>query len=134
MRREQLKQEKSNSPDDTFFSHMPALFCLDTAACCRCNERAQLFATGQCGCLDYDLTQGDDWETIYNAMGFDAIISEYDNDTKRAVIKTVCNSSIYLGEHMHVSCVPYRSKEHLIILQELAYIRVSQCSIDHPTT
>lgn len=95
----------------------------------------QLYATGQCGCLDYDLTQGDDWETIYNEMGFASIISEYDDDTKRTVVEAVCGSTIFFGEHLHVSCVPYRSEHlNLMFLQVFAHIRVSQCSIDQPTT
>ena len=66
-------------------------------------HRTQLFSSGQCGCLEYDLTQGDDWQTIYYSQGFDSIISEYDDDTKREVIKVVCGSTNFLGEHIGVS-------------------------------
>jgi len=66
-------------------------------------QRTQLFSSGQCGCLDYDLTEGDDWLTIYDSQGFDDIIPEYDNSTKRAVIRAVCGSTNFLGEHIGVS-------------------------------
>lgn len=68
--------------------------------------RTQLFESGQCGCLGYDLSQGDDWQTIYynSSAGFeDYLVGDYDDDTKRKAVAEVCASTIYLGEHMHVS-------------------------------
>lgn len=66
----------------------------------------QLFATGQCGCLGYDLTQGDDWKTIYynSSLDFDAVISDYDDTTKRETVAAVCTSTIFDGDHLQV-CV-----------------------------
>lgn len=68
-------------------------------------HKPQVYARGQCGCLGYDLTQGDDWKTIYyNSTGdFDSYISEYDDDTKRRVIAEICSSTTTNGEHLHVS-------------------------------
>ncbi|CAM9655020.1 unnamed protein product [Pylaiella littoralis] len=68
----------------------------------------EIFNSGQCGCLGYDLSQGDDWKTIYynSTAEFDSIIGDYDDDTKRAVVKEVCASTIYLGEHVHAGSSP----------------------------
>lgn len=82
----------------------------------------QLFNSGQCGCLGYDLSQGDDWKTIYynSTAEFDSIIGDYDDDTKRAVVKEVCASTIYLGEHMHV-CMRVRVCVYLLPSWPLGY-------------
>eukprot|EP00903_Cladosiphon_okamuranus_P021957 g20189.t1 len=62
----------------------------------------ELFSSGQCGCLGYDLTQGDDWQAIYynSVVDFDDVIGNFDNDTKRAVVAAVCASTIYDGDHL----------------------------------
>lgn len=69
-------------------------------------QLAQVFSSGRCGCLGYDLKQGDDWQKIYynSTMEFDDIIGEHDDDTKRLVVEAVCESTIYFGDHIHV-CV-----------------------------
>ncbi|CAM9789553.1 unnamed protein product, partial [Scytosiphon promiscuus] len=63
---------------------------------------AMLFASGQCGCLGYDLTQGDDWKTIYynSSLDFDAVISDFDDITKRDTVAAVCASTIFDGDHL----------------------------------
>lgn len=63
----------------------------------------QLVSRGQCGCLGYDLTQGDDYEILYESMmGLDGVIGSYDADTKRQVVAAVCNSTIAIGDHLQV--------------------------------
>lgn len=59
-----------------------------------------------CGCLGFDLFQGDDWQTIYynSTINFDDVLSEYDDDTKREVVAAVCSSTIHDGDHLTVSC------------------------------
>ncbi|CAN0363328.1 unnamed protein product [Pylaiella littoralis] len=63
----------------------------------------EILSSGQCGCQGYDLTQGDDWQTIYynSTVAFDDVISEYDDDTKRQVVEAVCASTIYVGDNIH---------------------------------
>lgn len=58
-----------------------------------------------CGCLGYDLFQGDDWQEIYynSTINFDDVISEYDDDIKREVVAAVCSSTIHDGDHLTVS-------------------------------
>lgn len=63
---------------------------------------AQLFASGQCGCLDYDLTQGDDYEAIYNALSLDPVIGDESVDTKRKVVALICSSTSNDGDHLTV--------------------------------
>lgn len=47
----------------------------------------QVFASGQCGCQGYDLTQGDDYETIFDTMAdMTDIIGGFDSDIKRQVV------------------------------------------------
>eukprot|EP00752_Nemacystus_decipiens_P005412 g4907.t1 len=62
-----------------------------------------VFSSGACGCLGYDLVQGDDWRAIYyntnSPIDFDAVLSDYDDDTKRAVVAAVCSSTIHDGDH-----------------------------------
>eukprot|EP00752_Nemacystus_decipiens_P008279 g7402.t1 len=61
-----------------------------------------LFSSGQCGCLEFDLTQGDDWQVIYynSTVDFDDVIGDYDDETKRAVVAAVCASTIFDGDHL----------------------------------
>ncbi|CAN0234756.1 unnamed protein product [Pylaiella littoralis] len=63
----------------------------------------EVFSSGRCGCLGYDLKQGDDWQKIYynSTMEFDDIMGEHDDDTKRLVVEAVCESTIYFGDHIH---------------------------------
>lgn len=70
-----------------------------------------------CGCLGYDLSQGDDWETIYynSTIDYDNVISEYDDDTKRAVVAAVCASTIHDGDHLTVSCACARGFLPIVI-------------------
>ena len=76
---------------------------------CNADNSTQVYSSGKCGCLGYDLSEeSDDWQTIYyNSTGeFDSIIGEYDDDTKRRVVAEICSSTIYNGEHLHVSGSP----------------------------
>ncbi|CAM9241469.1 unnamed protein product [Ectocarpus sp. 12 AP-2014] len=63
----------------------------------------ELFSTGKCGCLGYDLSQGDDWKTIYtnSIVDFDAVIGDFDDDTKRQVLAALCVSTMFDGDHLH---------------------------------
>lgn len=68
---------------------------------------AQLFASGQCGCLDYDLTQGDDYETVYNRLDMiDDVMGDASADTKRQVVELICGSAVNDGDHLQVRSVP----------------------------
>lgn len=63
----------------------------------------QLFASGQCGCQGYDLTQGDDYETIYNRLDLiDELIGSASSDVKRQVVEIICSSTVNDGDHLQV--------------------------------
>lgn len=59
----------------------------------------------RCGCLDYDLTQGDDYITVleYMKLGSD-LLEGHDEDTKRTVVKMICDSNTNPGDHLQVIC------------------------------
>lgn len=64
----------------------------------------QVFQTGVCGCLDYDLTQGDDYQTIMGKLSdTDDLIGGFDEDTQRRVVSLLCNSVIGYGEQTQVT-------------------------------
>lgn len=64
---------------------------------------AQVVSSGMCGCLGYDLTQGDDYETIFNNMVLmDEVIGDADADTKRQVVAAMCSTTINDGDHLQV--------------------------------
>lgn len=63
----------------------------------------QLVSRGQCGCLGYDLTQGYDYEIVYESMmGLDDVIGGHDVDTKRQVVAAICSSTMAIGDHLQV--------------------------------
>ncbi|CAM9856817.1 unnamed protein product [Pylaiella littoralis] len=63
-----------------------------------------LFAGGQCGCLDYDLTQGDDYEIVYDSLlSMDSYIGDASADTKRQVVALMCGSTVNDGDHVQAS-------------------------------
>ena len=63
----------------------------------------KIFATGVCGCQDYDLTQGDDYLKIFRTMAFmDEYMKDTDDDTKRELVSILCSSTINDGDHLQV--------------------------------
>lgn len=63
----------------------------------------QVFKSGVCGCLDYDLTQGDDYQTIFDTMYLmNYYLGDEDDDTKRKVVELICSSTINDGEFLQV--------------------------------
>ncbi|CAM9627145.1 unnamed protein product, partial [Pylaiella littoralis] len=63
----------------------------------------ELFASGRCGCLDYDLTQGDDYEAIYTALYIDYYMGDASSDIKRQVVALICGSIVNNGDHLQAS-------------------------------
>lgn len=60
----------------------------------------------RCGCLGYNLTEGNDYERIYHTMSvIDDVIGDYDADTKRQVVEAICTTTLVDGDHLQVSCV-----------------------------
>ena len=63
----------------------------------------KVVSSGICGCHDFDLTQGDDYLTIFSTLSF---LSEYladaDESTKRTVVSIFCTSTISDGDHLQV--------------------------------
>lgn len=69
----------------------------------RTKNDMQILADGTCGCLGYDLSQGDDWKTIYNSMSFVSdYIGDFDDDTKRQVVAALCTGTVNDGDHLQV--------------------------------
>lgn len=81
-----------------FNSHPPW-----TSLCWRLH---QLVSSGQCGCLDHDLTQGGDYEVIYDSMmGLSDVIGDFDESTKRQVVEAFCDSTMSIGDNLQVSSI-----------------------------
>ena len=69
----------------------------------------QVLESGTCGCLDFDLKSGNDYEIILpNMVLMDSLIGDYDEDTQRAVIDTLCNGMSNDGDHLQVKGVGRR--------------------------
>lgn len=71
--------------------------------CRRAVRHPQLLSSGQCGCLDYDLTQGDDYEEVYNRLDLiDDLIGDAPAEVKRKVVSIICSTTINDGDHLQV--------------------------------
>lgn len=69
-----------------------------------CKFSKQVLASAQCGCLDYDLTQGDDYITVMNTMSFvPQYLADFDEDTQRRVVSALCSGLVNDGDHLQVS-------------------------------
>lgn len=56
-----------------------------------------------CGCLDFDLTQGDDYLTVLNTMAFlGDYIGDFPAETKRKVVASLCSGLMNDGDHLQV--------------------------------
>lgn len=56
-----------------------------------------------CGCLDYDLSQGGDWQVVYNQTEFlDIYMTDLDDETKRKVVVLLCSATINDGDSFQV--------------------------------
>lgn len=65
----------------------------------------QLLQSDVCGCLQFDLTQGDDYKTLRDQIVFlEDYISDFDEDTQREVVATICNGIMNDGDHLQVVC------------------------------
>lgn len=63
----------------------------------------QVLSSGVCGCLGYDLTQGDEYEHIYNTMAeLSNLIGDFDADVKRQVVAALCSTPMNDGDHLQV--------------------------------
>lgn len=63
----------------------------------------QILSSGQCGCTGYDLTQGDDYEEIYDRLTMaDDIIGDAEADVKREVVSIICSTTANDGDHLQV--------------------------------
>ncbi|CAM9494069.1 unnamed protein product [Ectocarpus sp. 6 AP-2014] len=64
----------------------------------------EILSTGQCGCLGYDLTQGNDYEDIYDRLTMaDSILGDVDDDVKREVTSIICSTPANDGDHLQAS-------------------------------
>lgn len=64
---------------------------------------AQVLTDRTCGCLDFDLTQGNDYEYVFNEMFMmSKLLAGYDDDTKRLVTETLCSGVVNDGDHLQV--------------------------------
>ena len=61
-------------------------------------------ASGTCGCLSYDLTQGDDYKTVMALLAYmEFYIGGYSDDIQRQVVEIICSGVLNFGEHSQVS-------------------------------
>ena len=68
------------------------------------NEPPQLMSSGACGCLGYDLTQGDDYKTILDLLCFaEFFIGTYGEDIQRQVVEILCSGVVNYGDHSQVN-------------------------------
>lgn len=64
----------------------------------------QIFERKQCGCLDYNLEDGDDYLTIKNSfVHLSSWIDDFPGDVQREVVATLCNGVMNDGDHLQVS-------------------------------
>ncbi|CAM9523606.1 unnamed protein product [Laminaria digitata] len=64
----------------------------------------EVLQSGKCGCLDYDLTQGEDYINILNSMVFVSdYVEGYSADVQREVVATLCNGISNDGDHLQAS-------------------------------
>lgn len=71
---------------------------------------AQLFDAGKCGCLDYDLEEGDDYQVILNLLGLlqeelgkPGALPGFDPEIQRKVAKSICTRPLSEGDHLQVN-------------------------------
>ncbi|CBN79225.1 TYRosinase family member (tyr-4) [Ectocarpus siliculosus] len=76
----------------------------------KCDGRADVAQSSEevmlsrCGCLGYNLTEGNDYERIYHTMSvIDDVIGDYDADTKRQVVEAICTTTLVDGDHLQAS-------------------------------
>lgn len=56
-----------------------------------------------CGCLDYDLEQGDDYLTVMDGMDYvGELLEGYKENTKREVVDIICKAHVADGDHLQV--------------------------------
>ena len=78
--------------------------------------RSQVLQSGKCGCLDFDLTQGDDYILIMESMVFvSSYVDGYSDDVQRQIIATLCNGVANDGDHLQV-------KENALCLHCMSYV------------
>lgn len=70
--------------------------------------QTQLLSDGTCGCLGYDLTQGDDYKLIIPQLAsLEFLIGECTEDVKREVVELICSGVVALGEMDQVGWAYY---------------------------
>lgn len=71
----------------------------------------QLLLGGTCGCLEYDLQNGDDWKEIMSKMIFlGDLLKGFDDVVKKKVVATLCQGVVNEGDHLQVDTVVCTSK------------------------
>ena len=63
-------------------------------------------SSGTCGCQGYDLTQGDDYQTVMGMLSYvEFYIGGFSEDIQRRVVEIICNGVTNFGEHSQVTGV-----------------------------
>ena len=74
-------------------------------------------STGTCGCLAYDLTQGDDYKTIMAELAYgDVLLGGFSDDIQRQIVEMICSGVLNYGEQGQVTGV-------YLLLRLVFYIR-----------
>ena len=63
----------------------------------------QLLSNYKCGCLDYELTEGDDYkEIIPHLKYFDFFMGNFSETIQRHVVEILCHGVVNLGDMLQV--------------------------------
>lgn len=67
---------------------------------CRVSFR-QVLSSGVCGCQGYDLSQGDDYLTIFDRLDeMNDLVGDFDADIQRRVVAALCTTPMNDGDHL----------------------------------
>ncbi|CAM9190527.1 unnamed protein product, partial [Discosporangium mesarthrocarpum] len=65
------------------------------------NSSVEVMEEGYCGCLNHNLDSGDDFYAILNTLVFvPEMLEGYSNDTKRDVVRLICQSPVSDGDEL----------------------------------
>ena len=69
---------------------------------------AQLLANYKCGCLDYELTEGEDYKDIIpHVQFFEHYMGGFSETVQRHVVEILCHGVVNLGDMLQVGWASY---------------------------
>ena len=92
------------------------------AFCAGINRRTQLLASGTCGCLGYDLTQGDDYRAVIAELAYvNDYIAGFSEDVQRQIVEMTCSGVLNYGEQGQVTITGVYVLLRIGVLHEKRY-------------